>query len=208
MGNFFVKVQFLKALIPQKACGLDYILVVILSTVILNFHYQLNSSIRVCKDVFFRNCCKVYEVHVYEKNGNGSAANKYCHASLLFVDSKIFEKLPNNVLVNHIKKLGPFPKFQYGFKSFQSTADLLTDVSNRTGRAFYRFGAAQTISLDISKTFAKISHKLKFYRILGQVFGHISHFLDNRRFGVVLAEKFLQKVFNQYLSFSRIHSWA
>ena len=29
MGNFFVKVQFLKALIPKKACGLDYILVVV-----------------------------------------------------------------------------------------------------------------------------------------------------------------------------------
>ena len=196
MGNFFVKAQFLKALIPQKACGLDYILVVVLSTVILNFHYQLNSSIRVCKDVFFRDCYKVYEVHVYEKNGKGSAANKYCHASLLFVDSKIFEKLPNNVLVNHIKKCGPFPKFQYGFKSFQSTADLLTDASNRIGRDFYKFWAAQPIALDISKTFAEISHKLKFYGILDQIFGHISHFLGNRRFGVVLAETFLQKVLN------------
>ena len=143
MGNFFVKAQFLKALIPQKACGLDYILVVVLSTVILNFHYQLNSSIRVCKDLFFRDCYKVYEVHVYETNGNGSAANKYSHASLLFVDSKIFEKLPNNVL----KKCGPFPKFQYGLKPFQSTADLLTNVSNRIGRDFYRFGAAQPIDL-------------------------------------------------------------
>ena len=38
-GQFFVKVQFLKVLIPQKACGLDYILEVVLSTVILNFHY-------------------------------------------------------------------------------------------------------------------------------------------------------------------------
>ena len=196
MGNFFVKVQFLKALIPQEACGLDYILVVVLSTVILNFHYQLNSSIRVCKDVFFRDCYKVYEVHVYENNGKGSAANKYCHARLLFLDSKTFDKLPNNVLVSHIKKCGPFPKFQCGFKSFQSTADLLTDVSNRIGRDFYRFGVAQPIAFDISKTFAEISPTLKFYGILDQVFGHISHFLGNRPFGVVLAEKFLQKVLN------------
>ena len=54
-----------------------------------------------------------------------------CHpASLLSVDSKIFEKLPNNRFVNHINKRGLFSKFQYGFRSSQSTADLLSDVSN------------------------------------------------------------------------------
>ena len=29
MGNFFLKVQFLKVLIPQKVCGLDCILVAV-----------------------------------------------------------------------------------------------------------------------------------------------------------------------------------
>ena len=109
-GQFFVKVQFLKALIPKKACGLDYILVVVLSTVILNFHYQLNSSIRVCKDVFFRDCYKVYEVHVYENNGKGSAANKYCHASLLFVDSKIMYFQIMYLLITS-KNVSPFLNF-------------------------------------------------------------------------------------------------
>ena len=43
------------------------------------------------------------------------------------------------------------------------------------------FGAAQPIEFDISKTFAGLPHKLKSYGILVQVFGHISHFLGNRR---------------------------
>ena len=55
------------------------------------------------------------------------------------------------------------------------------------------FGAAQPIEFDISNTFAGLPHKLKSYGILVQVFGHISHFLGNRRFGVVLDENFLQK---------------
>ena len=69
----------------------------------------------------------------------------------------------------------------------------MPNVSNSIGRAFNRFGAAQPIALNISNTFAGLPHKLKSYGILGQVFGHISHFLSNIRFGVVLNEKFLQK---------------
>ena len=82
--------------------------------------------------------------HIYENDGRMSTARIYCrHASLLSVDTKIFEKLPNNRFVNHIKKCGLFSKFQYGVRSSQSIADLLQDVSGRrTGRSLNRFGAA------------------------------------------------------------------
>ena len=90
--------------------------------------------------------------------------------AVLLVDSKIFEKLQNNRFVNHIKKCGLCSKFQYGFRSSQSIADLLPDVSNRTCRAFTRFGAAQPIALDISKTFAGLPHKLKSNGIFLQKF--------------------------------------
>ena len=54
-------------------------------------------------------------VHIYENDGKRSTArNHSCPASLLCVYSKIFEKLPNNRFVNHIKKCGLFSKFQYG----------------------------------------------------------------------------------------------
>ena len=132
-------------------------------------------------------------VHVYQNDGKRSTAKNYCSpVSLLSVDSKIFQKnfktLQNNRLVNHVKKCGFFSIFQYGLRSSQSTADLLPDESNRIGRALNRFGAAQPIELDISKTFAGLPHKLKSCGILDRVFGHISHFLSNRRFGVVLDE--------------------
>ena len=55
-----------------------------------------------------------------------------------FCVSKVFEKLVNNRIVNHPEKCGLFSDFQYGFRSFRSTADLLTVVSDRIARAFNR----------------------------------------------------------------------
>ena len=51
--------------------------------------------------------------------------------SLLSLVSKVFEKLVNNWIVDHIEKCGLFSDFQYGFRSSRSTADLLTVVSDR-----------------------------------------------------------------------------
>ena len=54
--------------------------------------------------------------------------------------NKVFEKLANNRIVNHLEKCGIFSDFQYGFRSSQSTADLLTVVSDRIARSFNRSG--------------------------------------------------------------------
>ena len=45
--------------------------------------------------------------------------------SLHSVVSKVFEKLVNNRIVDHLEKCGLFSDFQYGFRSSGSTADLL-----------------------------------------------------------------------------------
>ena len=55
--------------------------------------------------------------------------------------SKVFGKLLNNSIVDHLEKCGLFPDFQYGFRSSQTTADLLTVLSDRIAGAFSRFGA-------------------------------------------------------------------
>ena len=58
--------------------------------------------------------------------------------SLRSVVSKVFEKLANNLIFDHLEKCGLFSDFQYGFRSSQSTAGLLTVVSDRIARAFNR----------------------------------------------------------------------
>ena len=91
-----------------------------------------------------------------------------------------------------------FSDFQYGFRSFRSTADLLTVVFDRIARAFNRSGATRAVALDISKAFnrvwhAGLLHKLKSYGISSQIFGLMSSFLSSRRFWVVLDGKSSQK---------------
>ena len=137
-------------------------------------------------------------VPVSKNVGQRSTAKNYHHVSLLSVVSKVFEKLANNRIVDHLEKCGLFSNFQYGFRSSRSTADLLTVVSDRIARAFNRSGATRAVALDISKAFdrvwhAGLLHKLKPYGISGQIFSLISSILSNRRLQVVLDGKSAQE---------------
>ena len=112
--------------------------------------------------------------------------------------SKVFEKLVNNRIVDQLENCGLLSDFQYGFRSSRSIADLLTVASDRIGRAFNRSGVTRAVALDISKAFdrawhAGLLHKLKSYRILGQIFGLISSFLSNRPLRVVVDGKSSQE---------------
>ena len=88
---------------------------------------------------------------VFKNAGERSTAKNYCPANLLFVVSRVFEKFLNNRIVDHLEKCGLFSDFQYGFRSSQSTADLLRVVSDRIAKAFNWSGATRAVVLDISK---------------------------------------------------------
>ena len=111
--------------------------------------------------------------------------------SFLSVVSKVFEKLVNNRLVDHLEKCGLSSDFQYGFNFSRLTADLLTVVSDRIARAFNRSGATRAGALDICKAFHMFW--LKSYGISGQIFGLTSYFLSNSRLQVVLDGKSSQE---------------
>ena len=80
-------------------------------------------------------------VHVFKNFGQRSASKTYHPVSLLSVVSKVFEKLVNNRIVDHLEKCGPISYFQYGFGSSRSTVDLLTVESDKIARVFNRFWA-------------------------------------------------------------------
>ena len=112
--------------------------------------------------------------------------------------SKVFEKLVNNRIVDHLEKCGLFSDFQNGLTSSRSTADLLAVVSDRIARAFSRSGATGALALDISKTFDRVwhaafLHKLRSYGISDQIFGLISSFLSNRWSRMILDGKSFQE---------------
>ena len=171
--------------VVPKNCELSYILAELFN--------------KCLKESCFPDCWKVSSVvPVFKNVGETSTAKNYRPVSLLSVVSKVFEKLVNNRIVDHLEKCGLFSDFQYGFRSCQSTADLLTVVSDRIARAFNRSGATRAVALDISKAFDRVwhtglLHKLKSYGISGPIFTLISSFLSNRRLRVVLDGKSSQE---------------
>ena len=90
---------------------------------------------------------------MFKNTGERCMVANHHSVSLLSVVSKVFEKLVNNKLLDHLEKYGLLFNFQYGFRSSRSTADLLTIASDRIARVLNRSGATQAVALDISKTF-------------------------------------------------------
>ena len=124
-------------------------------------------------------------IPVFKNVGERSTSKNYHPVSLLSVVSKVFEKLVNNRIVDHLGKYGLFPDFQYHFRSSQSTTDLHTVAFDRIARDFNRSEATQAVALDISTAFDRVWHigflyKRKSYGISCQIFSLISSFLSNR----------------------------
>ena len=105
----------------------------------------------------FPDCWKVSSVvPVFKNVGERSSAKNYCPVSLLSVVSKVFERLVNSGIVDHLEKCGCLSDSQYGFRSSRSTADLLTVVNDRIVRALNKSGATGAVALDKSKTFDRV----------------------------------------------------
>ena len=144
----------------SKASSPDCIPVVVLKNCEPELSYILAELFNKClTESCFPDCWKVSSVvHVFKNVGERSAARNYHPVSLFSVVSKVFEKLVNNRIVDHLEKCGLFSYFLYGFRSSRSTADLLTVVSDRIARAFNRSGAIRALTLDISKAFDRVWH--------------------------------------------------
>ena len=124
-------------------------------------------------------------VPVFKNVGERRTVKNYRPVSLLSVVSKVFERLINNNIVDHLVKCSLFSNFKYGFRSCQSPADLLTVVPGIIARNFNRSGATQAVARDISKDFDRVwhtvlLHKLRSYGISGQIFSLASSFLINK----------------------------
>ena len=147
LSNIFVTPKMVRNVVMNldlsKASGLDCIPVVVLKNCEPELSYILAELFKKClKESCFPDCWKVSSVvPVFKNVGKRSTAKSYRPVSLLSVVSKVFEKLVNNRIVDHLEKCGLSSDFQYGFRSSRSTADFVTVVSDRIARAFNRCGA-------------------------------------------------------------------
>ena len=204
LHNIFVTPKMVNKVITNldssKVSGPDCIPVVVLKNSEPELSYIPAELFNMClKESCFPDCWKVSSVVTVFKNvGDRSTAKTNPPVSLLSVVSKVFEKLVNNRIVDHLEKCGLFSDFQNGFRFSRSTADLQTVLSDRIAWGFNRSGATRAAALDISKAFDRVWHadllqKLKSYGISGQIFGLISSFLSNRLLWVVLDGKSSQE---------------
>ena len=103
----------------SKASGPDCIPVVVLKNCEPELSYILAELFNKClKESCFPDCWKVSSVvPVFKNVGERSTAKNYRPVSLLSVVSKVFEKLVNNRIVDHLEKYDLFSDFQYSFTS-------------------------------------------------------------------------------------------
>ena len=143
----------------SKPSGPDCFVEVVLKNCEPEFSYILSELFnKFLKESCSPNCWKVLSgvILVFKSVGERSTAKNYRPVSLLSLVRKAFEKVVNSRIVDHLEKCFFFSDFQYGFRSSRSTADLLTDVSDRIARAFNRSRATQPVALDISKEFDSV----------------------------------------------------
>ena len=135
--------KVIKNLDSSKRSGPDSIPVVFLKDCEPELSYILAELFNMCiEESCSPDCWKVSSVvPVFKNVRERSTAKNYHPINLLSVVSKVFEKLINNRIVDHLEKCDLFSYFQYGFRSCRSTADLLTVVSDRISRALNRYGA-------------------------------------------------------------------
>ena len=90
----------------SKALDPDCIPVVFLKNCDTELSYILAELFNMClKEFCFPDCWKVSSVvPVFRNVGEGSTAKNYRPVSLLSVVSKVFEKLVNNKIVDHLEK--------------------------------------------------------------------------------------------------------
>ena len=116
----------------SKSSGPDCIPVVVLKNYEPELSYILAELFNMyLKESCFPDCWKVSLVVPLFKNvGESSTAKICCLVSLHSVFGKVFEKLVNDRLVDHLEKCGIFSDFQHGFRSSRSISGLLTGISD------------------------------------------------------------------------------
>ena len=94
----------------SNASGLNCIPVVVLKNYERELSYMLAELLNKClKESYFPDCWKISSVvRVFKNVGERSTAKNYYPVTLLSVVSKVFEKLVNNRIVDHLEKCGLF----------------------------------------------------------------------------------------------------
>ena len=178
--------DMLKSSDQKKACGHDNLPVKLLvdsAQYISNpLSYIFNLSLQLGQ---FPDPLKVAKVSPVYKKGDREQPGNYRPISVLPVLSKIFEKLVNNRLIEHLEKNDILYKHQYGFREGRSTKLAVTNLINQL--VHYQDEGRVTVGvfIDFAKAFDTINHsillsKMENYGITGLPLDWFRNYLCNR----------------------------
>ena len=147
------------------------------------FTHNINLSFR---SGVFPSDWKIAKILSLYKNGATDQFGNYCPILILFVISKVVEKIVHNWLVGYLSENKLLSKCQFGFRAKRSTelvVTLLCDDIRKNPDSKLLTGC---VFIDFSKAFGTISHaklfqKLNAYGIRNVEFDWFSNYLFNRK---------------------------
>ena len=127
------------------------------------------------------------------KQSGSSPLNSLRPISLIPFLSKVFEKLCFDQLCQYFNQIRAIPKFQSGFRSGHSSTTALLHLSNLVLQAMDRRNIACIVSLDFSKAFDTLDHRLLVAVLYGfgikdTALSWLSSYLSDRSQEVMVSE--------------------
>ena len=104
--------------------------------------------------------CKTVKVRPIFKKGKNTEPKKYRPVSLLFVMSKVTERVVHNQLIEHLEKYEMIFDYQSGFRSKRSVNTCLAHLSNQILKGFEAKNSTDMILIDFQKTFDTLDHQI------------------------------------------------
>lgn len=182
-----VVLSHLQSLNTNKAEGLDSIPAKLVQTCAIQLSFPLTYIFNLCiKSSTVPKGMKVAKVlPLYKSKGSRSSCNSYRPISILPVFSKVFEKIINLQLQNHLQLHNIISPTQYGFQRNKGTLDALIQFANQSLAALNYSNVILGIFIDFSKAFDTIDHqillkKLKAYNFSSKTVQLFESYLSNR----------------------------
>ena len=176
----------IKSLLPKSSCGFDLLTNRMLKKEKKTFATLLTPLINESLAAgIFPEVLKIAKVIPIHKKGDKRNMNNYRPISLLPVLSKIFEKILNAQLTEHLDKYKIIDENQYGFRSGHSTEDAITKFIDTIEKELLTKKHVVSIYIDVSKAFDSCNHnilieKLKRIGIRGPSLAIMINYLKNR----------------------------